>query len=501
MWICVLALLFIPAVGWGAPKDTLVAAIRSDPANLDPHNNSNWPCFIVEEVIFDRLIQKDENGKIVPMLATKWEVIDDLTVRFHLRDDVRWHNGEKFTAEDVRYTIARAVDMPGSRTMMAAFDGEGTKVVNDHTIDIKVKYPFGPIYNYLASTRGNIVNAKHLEEVGVDAHGRKPMGTGPFKFVSWDSGDKITLVKNESYWGPLPNFNNMIFRVVTEGSSRALEVESGAVDVAFHIDESDVARLVANPNVNLVIGPSYTMHHMNFNIAKTDWLRDPRVRKALFMAIDKPTLVQAVYGETAVPATSAFSYQLPYYTPADKMKFDPEGATALLKEAGFDFKRPIELLVMDNNTFIANAEVIQNMWSQIGLNVSITIMEEAAFTARLRSRDFMINFQPDSCTSGDPDHGLFDWKTDFNGVCVDENMVGVSPEGQKVYDMIMYARASYDDNVRAERYAAMQDYMCNEYYGMFMIADVNAVYAINPNIEGFYCSPAYMPNLSRVNFK
>lgn len=482
-------------------KDTLIAGIRSDPINLDPHNNANWPCFIVEEVIFDRLVQKNEQGNIVPMLATKWEVIDDLTVRFYLRDDVFWHNGDKFTAEDVRYSIARSVHMRGSRTMMGAFDGEGTTVINDHTIDIKVKYPFGPIYNYLASTRGNIVNAKHLEEVGVEIHGRNPMGTGPFKFVSWQSGDKISLVKNEKYWGELPNFEHMIFRVVTEGSSRALEVESGAIDVGFHIDEADIDRLEANPNINLVMGPSYTMHHANFNIYKNSWMQDVRVRKALFMAIDKPSLVKAVYGNTAVPSTSAFSYQLPYYIPTDKTVYNPVSAKALLDEAGFDYNTKIEMIVMDNSTLIAVAEVMQNMWEQIGLKASVTIMEEAAQSAHIRGRNFMINFGTDSTTSGDPDHGLFDWKTDYHGICVNENFVGISPEGQKVWDMIMSARASYDDKIRAERYAEMQNYMCNEYYGMLMIADVNAAYAINPTIEGFYCSPAYMPNLSRVNFK
>ena len=484
----------------GKIKDTLVAAIRADPENLDPHNNANWPCFIVEEVIFDRLVQMDENGKIQPMLATSWEIIDDVTVRFNLRDDVYWHDGSKFTAEDVRYTIARAVDMKGSITMMAAFDGPGTKVVDDYTVDIKTKYPFGPLFRYLVSSRGNIVCAAHVEKVGVEAHGRNPMGTGPFKFVSWNSGDRINLEKNDEYWGELPNFDKMVFRVIPEASSRALEVESGAVDVALHIDEADVARLKESSDVNLVSGPSYTTHQINFNIYKNEWLQDPRVRKALFVAVDKPALVKAVYGDTAGPSTSAFSHMLPYHTPADKNSYDPELAKQLLDEAGFDYNTKIVINVQNDAVLIKDAEVLQNMWGQIGLDVAVEISDQSAFSAILASRDFMMNMATNSCTSGDPDHQLFDWKTNKHGIILNEEYEPISDEAAEIYDLIMSSRASLDDAVRTERYAKLQDIMCNEYYGMFMLADVNAIYCIGNDVQDFYCSPAYMPNLARVNF-
>ena len=118
--------------------ETLVVAQYADPTNLDPHNNQMPQCFTVEEVLYDRLVEKDaETGEIVPSLATSWEQIDELTWRFYLRDDVYFHNGEQMTAEDVRYTIKRSTEMMGSKVMMESFDGEGTEVVDDFTIDIK----------------------------------------------------------------------------------------------------------------------------------------------------------------------------------------------------------------------------------------------------------------------------------------------------------------------------------------------------------------------------
>lgn len=495
-----------PAGGTNTPapsgKDTLTVAFKADPPNLDPHNNAIWTSFIVEEVIFDRLVQKDENGEIQPMLAERWEVIDDTTVRFFLRQDVTFHNGDKFTAEDVRYTIERATVMKGSVSMMAAFDGPGTAVVDEYTVDIKLKNAFGPIFNYLASSRGNIVSAKHLEEVGEEAHGRSPVGTGPFKFSSWDSGDKITLVRNDEYWGGPAKFQNLIFRVVDESSSRAIEVESGAVDVAFHIDEADIARLEASPDVNLISAPGYTTHELNLNIWKNEFLQDVRVRKALYIGIDKAALVHAVYGDTAVPSTSSFSKNVIYWTQADKNEYDPELAKQLLTEAGFDFENQTIVIDVNNDTTMNKVgEVVQNMWTQLGIKTEIRRSDAAGFSDITNRSDFMVTVFDNPAVSGDPDQALFDWKTNKHGIILDDQYEPISPEAKEVWDLIVSARSSYDPEVRAAEYAKLQDLMCNEYYGMLMIADVNSVYAIGNDVKGFYPSPAYMPNLSWCYFE
>ena len=168
--------------GEGSVKDEVVVILRAEPSNIDPHGNTELVAMTTQVQIFETLVTKDQDGNIIPCLAESWEQIDERTTRFTLRDDVYFHNGEKLTAEDVVFTIQRAVEKPSSAAIFAAFDPENTKVVDERTVDVATTEPFAAVFNYLASTRGGIVCKKAVEEMGDDAFGRSPVGTGPFVF-------------------------------------------------------------------------------------------------------------------------------------------------------------------------------------------------------------------------------------------------------------------------------------------------------------------------------
>ena len=141
-------------------KDEVVAVLKAEPSNIDPHGNTELVAMTTQVQIFETLVKKNENGEIVPCLAKSWEQVDDKTVRFHLRDDVTFHNGDKLTADDVVFTIQRATEKPSSAAIFSAFDATNTKVVDDLTVDVATKQPFAAIFNYLTSTRGGIVSAQ-----------------------------------------------------------------------------------------------------------------------------------------------------------------------------------------------------------------------------------------------------------------------------------------------------------------------------------------------------
>ncbi len=471
-------------------KDTLNVAFRSEPPNLDPHNNQALYSFTLEQVIYDRLVDKTPKGDIVPMLATKWEVLNDTTIRFYLRNDVSFHNGEKLTAEDVKYTIARASVMPNSSPYFGTFDGDNTTVVDPYTIDIKLKTPFAPVFNYLAGSRGNIVCKKTMEAVGSDAYGRNPIGSGKFKFVKWTSGDRIELVRNDSYWGSKPTFKNLVARVIIEPSSRAIELETGGIDVAFAIDPSDKDRLKANKDTQIVSGPGYGISFLTFNSVKFEIFKNVKVREALTMALDIPSIVEVVYKGNATIADSMINSKISGYTRIGKLEYNPEKAKTLLKEAGFDFSQVLTITVNEDANGKDASEIIQNMWRAIGVNAKIESYDTATVSTKSSTGEMMLNFTQTSASTGDPDQAFALW--------TNQKTAFVHRE-QSIMDLLAKGKSTYDTKERAKIYAELQQ-KCWDYHGIIPIANVDVIYGARANVKNLDPHPGSTPDLSLVTF-
>ena len=294
-------------------KDELVVVLKGEPSNIDPHGNGELVAFTVQTAIYDTLVVKDESGSIQPSLASSWEEVDEKTVRFHLRQDVLFHNGEKMTAEDVAFSIRRATEKPSSSSIFTAFDGESVKAVDTYTVDISGKEPFAGMLNYLCSTRGQILCKSYVEQAGDSEAGRAPVGTGPFVFAGWETGTSITVERNEDYWGEKPVYRTLTFKFITEAATRAIEIESGNADIILDPSTVDLARLEGDSSLRVVTDTSYGNASIAYNIDSAP-LRDIRVRQALSMAVDVETVVEAVYGpyasvaESVIPST-VFAFQ------------------------------------------------------------------------------------------------------------------------------------------------------------------------------------------------
>lgn len=471
-------------------KDTLTVAYASEATNLDPHNNVSLTSMSLEMMIYDRLVERTADGEIVPSLATGWEELDETTVRFYLRDDVKFHNGEKLTAEDVKYTIERASTMPNSATFFAYFDGEGTTVIDEYTIDIKLTAPFAPIYNYLATARGSIVCKKTMEEIGSDSYGRTPVGSGKFKFTNWVSGDRVELTRNDDYWGEKPAYQEFVARTIVESANRAIEVETGGVDIAMAIDPSDTQRLIDNPDTEIVSGPSYTISMLVLYAAKHEEISDVRVREALSIAIDVPALVNVIYKGTATVADSVMNSQILYYKPVGPLQYDPERARELLEEANFDFSKPIKITVNSSGQSKDIAEIIQNQWGAIGVTTEIDMVDGAKFNEMYSSGEMMIFHAASSASSGDPDHALTLWcRGPLQYLCTDESILDLTATGKQTYDTAE----------RQKIYEELQQ-KCWDYHGVIPLAYVDAVYATRSEVENVVVSAGGTPDFSTVTF-
>lgn len=486
-----LALLLAAAPALAEVQDTLTVAFRAEPANLDPHNNGSLSSFAVERAIFDRLVDKDAEGKIIPMLATGWEVLDDTTIRFSLRDDVYFHNGEKLTAEDVVYTIQRAEVMSSSKAYMAAFDGANTVAVDEYTVDVKLHEPFAAALNYLASARGNIVCKKAVEEMGLEEHMRNPVGSGPFKFVDWVSGDHITLTRNDNYWGEKPAYTNLVCRTITESNGRTIELETGGIDIALHVDGKDVPMLESNPDTQVFVDTGFSYTYIAFNTVDFDIFDDVRVRKGLAMATNVDAILQIVWNGYAQKADCDLPPNFMGYSAHTGREYNPEAAKQLLTEAGFDFENTVITYSIPNNTDQRNlAEMIQSMWGSIGVKVEIESYEQATLSEKGLAGEIMMYSATESAASGDPDNAMYFYK---------DGTTGRSHNDDVIRDYISRGKQTYDEAERAAIYSELADYLW-EYCGRLPIAFNSVIYGARADVQNFIPDAGYVPNFATVTF-
>lgn len=475
----------------GPSKDDLLVAIRTEPSTLDPHNSTALANFAVQRVVYDTLVAQDESGQIIPCLAEKWEVIDDLTVRFYLRDNVYFSNGEKLTAEDVRYSLQRATEERGSASMFSAFDGEGTKVIDDLTVDVKVKYPFAPIYNYLASSRGDIINKKAMEELGADAYGRNPVGTGSFILKDWVTGDSLVLERNEKYWGEKPAFSKLVYRVITEPANRAIELETGGVDIIYDVATNDVARLSGSDKTKVISGPGYKFSYITMNMS-IEPFDDIRVREALVISLNMADIVDSVYKDSAKLADSLMAPTVFGYKKVGPYEYNPERAKQLLAEAGYANGLKVVIMTNEDRSFMDVAEIAQSMWKEVGIETEVQIMEQAALLSKAAEGTVTMGITNSTPTTGDPDHALMPWPSTYKSFLRIDN--------PKIDEYLLKGKSTYDTAEREKVYNEAMEYMWTQ-YNMIPICFTDAIYAARAYVENLECHPGNTPDLAKVTFK
>jgi len=469
-------------------KSELKVALNGEPSNLDPQNNTELNAWAVQEEIYDKLIQKDSEGNFIADIATKWEIIDDTTTRFYLREDVNFSNGEKLTAEDVKFTLQRATTQNGSKSFFSTIDTEGITVVDDYTIDVKTTEPFAPLLAYLSSARGAILCKSALESMGDEAYGRNPIGSGPYALSEWSTGENIILEKRSDYWGEAGVSKTITFKFITEASTRAIELETGAVDAIYAVAETDTKRIEENQDLVLLSGPSYQIVYFTFDMDDAI-VGNLKVRQAMAKAIDMKAVVDAVYGNSADVADGVMSPNVFGYKSIGVTEYDLEGAKALLSEAGYGDGITLSLKLDDNSSYKSIAEIVQNMWKQIGINVEITILDHATFESQKAAGEVQVGIGSSNAASGDPDHMFSGW------------LVGIGyearPFDEKILEFKSAGKVEYDDAKRIEIYGELQQYIYDNLY-MAPIAFSKVVYGVTSKVENFECNPGRTPDLSKV---
>lgn len=316
---------------------TLNVAIHQDPGNWDPIATFLVSWGAVGSQVFDGLIMRTPDMKLVPGLATKWEFLDNNTkLRFTLREGVKFHNGEPFNADAVKFTFDRLLGDEGKKgPQQSNYNAiEKVVVVNANTVDFLLKNPDPVLLTKLAGYGAMIVPPKYITEKGSAYFGANPVGTGPFKFVDYKPKVSLSFERNASYWGGAPKLDNLVYRFITEPATQAAELQAGRIDVANQIPLAMIDTLKKDSKLAVQSMDGPVALAMRYNTQR-GIMKNKEVRKALTMAVDRDAIIKSILLGHAKPIAS-FQGALSFGNdPALKpLPFNPEQAKAMLAKAG-----------------------------------------------------------------------------------------------------------------------------------------------------------------------
>lgn len=363
--------------------------IGVDVTTLLPGNIPDSISTIVGMHIFEGLVDIDENLKIIPKLAERWEIVDNGTAYvFHLRRNVKFHDGTDFNAHAVKKNFdylfsANLRNVGVFRNIL-----KEVQVLDDYTVKIVLFRPHSAILYRLAQSTGWFVSPKAIEQFGHDPAllSKNPVGTGPFMFKEWKAGESVELVKNPNYWREgLPYLDRIIFRVVAEDVSRVNQVRAGDADLMYNPPPALLAAIEQDKSLQVKIIPTVRTIFIGLNTSKPP-LNDVRVRQALNYAIDKEKLCKVLMRGLAKPSDSPLSSMTYGYFSTGGYPYNPQKAKQLLKEAGYENLK-LELITPKGRYLndYETAVAIQGMLKEIGVTVDVKPMEWGTYVAKILS--------------------------------------------------------------------------------------------------------------------
>ena len=366
-------------------KDTLIVGTYGDQDTLDPQVNVTNDKVL--RLLYEGLLTHDENSNIIPCLAESWGHSDDyLTWTFHLRQDVKFANGKDLTSKDVVATFNRLIDKdhPLRYSEKVEFI-DSVEAIDDYTVQINCGYVYAIVEETLALQCCFILDADYIEQYGYDIGIDLDTinGTGPYKITKWDAEEQMVFEANEYWWAGEVGTPNMIYKVIPEAASRALAIETGEVDVLDRPAVGDYQRLANTPGLVGISQPGYGLQGFQFNCSELSVCQDVNVRKAISMAIDRETIVQALYGEIGeVPTHSPMVPATFAYVDLGVPTYDPVAAKELLAEAGYPDGFDLNMMTFDGyNKAVEMAEIVKEQLGEIGINVTIDSVDNATFNS------------------------------------------------------------------------------------------------------------------------
>jgi peptide/nickel transport system substrate-binding protein len=387
----VMAVLMLTLAGTSGAA-TLKLAMDADPVSLDPHVQLSGGMLQYSHMVYDPLVRWTADGGFEPRLAEKWEVVNDTTTRFHLRQGVKFHSGNMFTADDVVFTLDRLKKSDDFKGLFEYFTS--AKAVDKHTVDLITKEPYGLVMAmatyifpmdkafYSGPDPKNNKTKDVIIKTDYSFANFNESGTGPFMVTQREQGVKTTFTRFADYWDKdTGNVNEIIFTPISEAPTRVAALLSGDVDFIMPVPPADLERVDKTKGLKLVTMSGSRIITFQLNQKRRSEFTNPKVRQAMAYAYNNEGVVEKIMKgfATAAAQNSAKGYQ--GYNPALQPRYDVAKAKELMKEAGFEGGFECTMIA-PNNRYVNDEKISQafvSMMSKIGIKISLKTMPKAQY--------------------------------------------------------------------------------------------------------------------------
>ena len=356
-------------------KDTIVIGCETEPASIGPTGSTGEQTVRVRRLLCEGMFDVNQAGEFIPKLATSWEWTDDQTLVFHLREGVKFSDGIDFTADDVVFTVENQMATGGS--LLSQYVDE-VKALDTYTVSVHFNQPNSLCFDKF-STQWLPVIHKETFEADPNEMNYDIIGTGPYVLKEWVTGESMTLERNENYWGEPAKIKNVVFRFISEGSARTVEMETGGIDINCFLDASDREYFQGDEYV-VTLNPGVFLRELFFNLSRETPIKDVRVRKAIAYAFDVEGMCETYLDGTSEALTSNISpTYAAIYEPGKEIlySYNLDKAKELMAEAGYPdggFKLSL-LCSATNQADTDQAQILQAALKPLGIDVELVMRD------------------------------------------------------------------------------------------------------------------------------
>lgn len=470
-------------------KDTLVVATMAETPTLSPVEHNATAGYYMNLMNFTGLMRLDEDLNPVLDLAESYEAISDTEWEFKLRQDVKFHDGTSMKAEDVKASLEWAKGF--AESSLYNDNIQSVEVVDDYTVRITTPTP-SPVLLFNLTQHGNAIVPKKLIDEGHDFN-TQPIGTGPYKFVSWTRGDQVEFEAFEDFYLGEPSIKHVIWKIIPEGSSRTIALEAGEVDLVIEVEAMDVERIQENDKLATIQYKPTSVTWVMLNNEK-QFMDNENIRHAINCAIDKESVVTVALNGLGEPALAQMPTNIPGVTEENADQYDVEKAKEWLEKSGVD---PAEIkfsIICSDDTKKRAGEVVQANLKEIGIECTLESMDLATYLSATAEGDFV------AAIGG---YGMSDTISYFNGVFHSKSINASNksrlnnPEIDALIDQASKTIDKEEREALTTRCAAMLNQICSQ----APLYQTISLRAFNADLEGVTINDAGELRIENVSWK